>query len=917
MGNKILALVAALLPKNYNLELELDPSKPNFKGSLTADLRVNKKSNANGISQFELHSRNLVITSASITTEAREYPLTVSCDETAQLAVFQFSKGNSLPSLEESETIQLNVKYVGSVQQVSSNRDQTVGIFKSSFNDGKNHIFATHCQPSFARSIFPCIDEPSFKCSIQLSIKTLTGFKVLSNVSQQSIETTTKNGYKLVKFNKTPLMTTSVFGFVAGHLDVLKSQVPEQEVGYPMVPIAVYSPIQINDATFTLDTILKYLPKLQSFFQNKFPLDKLDFVLLPFLNDMAMENFGLITIQMNHLLLSPTNLSNNMIRLQCEQLIVHELVHQWMGNFVSFDSWSHLWFNESFATWLACHLVSDNDTHDNDSHSYWNSDAYLLQQLEPQLISDSTITRKSIMDDISQLDLNKQDLITNDIFNHIAYTKGITMLRSLQLCIGDQLLSKAMSDLFNDNLALFHEKSVKPMDIWNHVGKFLKSENIPNFMSSWTRIPGFPLLSVSKEDAESTNLVQHRFLVDSKLDQVEDVPYHIPLFIKLPNGELDKENILMTDRTMNLKYPITLCNHNAQGYYRVSYESGLCYADFIKQIEEDKLSQLDLMKIIVDLSHIIGNPNYEKPIHLLGFFKLFKYLSEKVTKKPDLWEPISQCLSILEAIQLSVRVYGKGSKSPLGLDIITILWNAINLDTKSTYELQALGSLLTLTKTEPRSVEVAESYYSTLRSDSSDNKKVPSELVSSIFQVIVANLQNVKQWKKFHELIKATDRILKNIEGSYYPEGEQGKRLFIEDIYDNLGRNNDEELVKKTLNFIDGTIENEPAIQIMQGLANSIVGEPAKIELVWDWFVSHFHQWLRRSQKIPKISIIVESISFSVFQLVQVSHSDDLRSFIESEKDQVKDKLDLEGIWVDVQSAAISRLKLYEDSNSL
>ena len=155
------------------------------------------------------------------------------------------------------------------------------------------------------------------------------------------------------------------------------------------------------------------------------------------------------------------------------------------------------------------------------------------------------------------------------------------------------------------------------------------------------------------------------------------------------------------------------------------------------------------------------------------------------------------------------------------------------------------------------------------------------------------------------------------IRDSYYPEGEQGKRLFIEDIYDNLGRNNDEELVKKTLNFIDGTIENEPAIQIMQGLANSIVGEPAKIELVWDWFVSHFHQWLRRSQKIPKISIIVESISFSVFQLVQVSHSDDLRSFIESEKDQVKDKLDLEGIWVDVQSAAISRLKLYEDSNSL
>lgn len=697
-GDGLLQLSNPIVPTDYEIRLEVDPVKVNFKATESITFRKTGNKPVSRLESLRLHCKDLVILSASFANGKR---VSIEYDKAEELATFKLDEPLDISG---SEPICMILQYIGKIKSIRTRQDETTGVFKTNFmnqaaGSSDNFIIATHCQPSFARSVFPCVDEPSVKTTFQLTVKTLKRFKVVSNM-QQSVSIPEKDGsHKTVTFNKTPLMATSVFGFVVGDLEQSSSFVSLPRSSRQM-PIGIYSAMNVNEAAYCLDIVQKYLPLLENYFNTDYPLDKLDFVLLPFLTDMAMENFGMISVQMDHLLLPASLLADSNTRKQVEQLVVHELVHQWMGNYISFESWEFLWFNEAFATWCACSLLEANG----DFPDYWISDDHLSNEVEKSMCLDADVGTQSITA-ISKKAVCNGPSQTHDLFDPHSYMKGITILRSLQLCVGEELFKSALGQLFQDQK--FHEKSVKPSDIFVRLGTILKSENIAHFFTSLCQTPGLPVVSVQvtrKDDEVKTELTQHRLLTTLNTD-LEDIPYHIPLFIQLPTGELDKKHVLMTDRTTTLDYSIVVCNHQAQGFYRVSYESVECIDEIIKQLSAGKLSVIDLAKIFRDLAFFIKSSS-PKEIHFIGLLHVLKHLASNemdLIENSQYWPALLEGLKILKSLKLKGLKYTTTTKDVLDYrsNVLKPLANKINRTKSSkceSYQTEAMSIIRELKK---------------------------------------------------------------------------------------------------------------------------------------------------------------------------------------------------------------------------
>ena len=134
-------------------------------------------------------------------------------------------------------------------------------------NQKEEKMITTHFEPTYAREAIPCLDEPGFKSTFNLSIKVNEDFHVISNMPRKLLQNDGLNDYT---FETTPYMSCYLL-----HWTICKHNKIETQLNN--TTITLYA----RDTRFSkvfLDLAKDSLNYFNSLFDIPYPLPKMDLV---------------------------------------------------------------------------------------------------------------------------------------------------------------------------------------------------------------------------------------------------------------------------------------------------------------------------------------------------------------------------------------------------------------------------------------------------------------------------------------------------------------------------------------------------------------------------------------------------------------------------------------------------------------
>jgi aminopeptidase N len=196
------------------------------------------------------------------------------------------------------------------------------------------------------------------------------------------------------------------------------------------------------------------------------------------------------------------------------ELIAHEVVHQWFGNSASEKEWSDLWLSEGFATYLTNLYIEEN----------LGKKAFLEQLIKDRkrVIAFAQKTLPPLKDSLTQ---NVQDLL-----NPNAYQKGSWILHMIREQIGKEQFWKVIQNYYKT----YQYSNATSKDFFNVLEKTTEKD-FGQFYKDWVTQPGHPIL-ISKIKEETitdtiTNITKYQYAIDVK--QQQKILFHFPLEIEL------------------------------------------------------------------------------------------------------------------------------------------------------------------------------------------------------------------------------------------------------------------------------------------------------------------------------------------------------------------------------------------------
>lgn len=553
-------------PVLYDLVFEPNLENFIFLGMAHIDILI-----AEEISQITLHAKELSVDYAILQKDGRDYvPSSVEFDEVFERVTLVFGENISAGDAK------LFMRFQGVLN------DQMAGFYRSVYEvSGEKRIMATtQFEDASARRAFPCWDEPAIKAKFKVTLRIPKHLGAISNMPAASEKPCRDK--KIIRFGVTPLMSTYLLAFTVGELEYIEAATKDGVI------VRVFTtPGKKEQGKFALQVGVKALEFYNNYFGIAYPLPKMDMVAIPDFAAGAMENWGLITYREMELLIDPKK-SSSARQQRVAIVVAHEIAHQWFGNLVTMEWWTQLWLNEGFASWMKYFAVDY-------IFPEWNIwEQFMSDAFAPALALDGLRSTHPV-----EITINHPSEIGQS-FDAISYEKGAVVIRMMHDYIGAENFRLGLQRYF---IMHAYENAVTE-DLWAALEE-VSGKPVKKIMDTWTKQPGYPLISLKQASDDNFELEQSRFLLSGEKLLPEEASELWQISLPFRNEAGDGGKVLLSDRVSSVRLPADngcwlKLNSGQVAFARVNYTPELW--DRLKAaLENGSFSAIDRAGLANDL----------------------------------------------------------------------------------------------------------------------------------------------------------------------------------------------------------------------------------------------------------------------------------------------------------------------------
>ena len=321
---------------------------------------------------------------------------------------------------------------------------------------------------------FPCYDYPNDKATSELLATADEKFQVISNGSLIGVQRDAANKTKTWDWKMDRPFSSYLVSIIVGQYEEVKDQFKDK-------PVSSYVyPGRAEDGRVSFGK----LAQMVAFYSQKIGYD---YPYAKYVQTMvrdfggAMENITATTMTDNALLDKRAALD-----LSSDDVVSHELAHQWFGDLLTCRHWGEIWLNESFAVFFEA-LWKEHDKGKDDFlyEMYSNQQGYFQAWNQG----------------------NRRPIVTvrysdpDELFDAYAYPRGGAVLSMLRFVLGEESFWKAINHYVKKN----QWQNVETSDLKAAIEE-ATGQNLSWFFDEWVYRMGHPEFEITSSYDGSKSL---------------------------------------------------------------------------------------------------------------------------------------------------------------------------------------------------------------------------------------------------------------------------------------------------------------------------------------------------------------------------------------------------------------------------